>query len=149
MDSNFRQALHDKILSSARRFIAVDRSYDIPYLGGYSQDGRTVYLDRRLPIHMTIDGRLINVGSLICIHERVEKSLITRMHYAPAHAIATFFEHEAVIHLGLSPQSYESALRPYIRACAHETVTRIPPDLDLTPYEDEHDRTTLRKLGAV
>lgn len=27
----------------------MDRSYDTPCLGGYSADGRTIYLDRRLP----------------------------------------------------------------------------------------------------
>ena len=32
-----------------RRVKKLDRSHDIPYLAGYSLDGKTIYIDRHLP----------------------------------------------------------------------------------------------------
>ena len=32
-----------------RRVKKVDREHDIPYLAGYSRDGKTIYIDRHMP----------------------------------------------------------------------------------------------------
>ncbi|MHB8392289.1 MAG: hypothetical protein ACYDBH_22375 [Acidobacteriaceae bacterium] len=125
----------------------LDVSYDIPYLGGYSEDGLTVYLDRRLPRYLDA----VDVWRFIWVHERTEKALIDQFgwDYQRAHAAATQVEHEAVRAYGINPAGYEDSLRPWIRSADHESVTRVPADLDLTPYEDERDRRVLRELGRA
>ena len=37
-----------------RRAKTVDRKHDIPYLAGYSQNGKIIYIDRHMPQTMTI-----------------------------------------------------------------------------------------------
>jgi hypothetical protein len=47
-----------------RRVRKLDRDHDIPYLAGYSQDGKTIYIDR----HMTffrLDGRKIETDAFL------------------------------------------------------------------------------------
>ncbi len=126
----------------------VNHKFDIPYLGGYSVDGRTIYLDRRLPDMFRMGTHHANLGEFVTVHERVEKWFLDTYHsaYLRAHRIATAMEHQAVREAGLDPVKYEAALRPYIRRCDDETVKRVPVDLDLTPYEDEDDRRILSEL---
>lgn len=127
---------------------SVDRSHDLPYLGGYSQDGRTVYIDRHLPDVLTIDGNPVHVIPLIATHERVEKAVMDVLgyDYPDAHHVATQAEHQLVRLAGLDPTSYEDTLRPYIKAARLEQLTAVPRDLDLTPYRDEHDAALLDKM---
>jgi hypothetical protein len=133
----------------AREF-SVTTVYDVPYLGGYSQDGKTVFFDRRLPQRLFIEDQPVRIAKYLMVHECVEKALIDTFHltYEQAHAIATEVEHRTVLENGLSPAAYERALKPYIREADHETVTYPPPDLDLTPYRDEKDRRHLVELGV-
>jgi hypothetical protein len=126
----------------------VDRNYDIPYLAGYSRDGGIIYFDRRLPERLFIDGHAVPVQSYLLIHEATEKALIDvlGMSYEQAHAIATRVEHDAVVADGIAWRAYSAALEPYIFEAEHEKVSRVPPDLDLKPYEDEGDREALKKM---
>jgi hypothetical protein len=39
----------NEVVKSLRKRVKIDHSYDIPYIAGYSKDGRTIYLDRHLP----------------------------------------------------------------------------------------------------
>ena len=32
-----------------RQIVKLDRRHDIPYLAGYSRDGKTIYIDRHMP----------------------------------------------------------------------------------------------------
>jgi hypothetical protein len=41
--------LLDAVQSICRRVRVINRSYDIPYIAGYSVDGKTVFIDRHLP----------------------------------------------------------------------------------------------------
>ena len=127
-----------------RRPSRLDVGYDIPYLGGYSVDGSVIYLDRRLP--RFIEG--VEVWRYIWVHERTEKALIDALgwDYEKAHAAATQAEHWAVHEAGYDPAWYESLLAPWIRSVDHESVTRVPADMDLTPYVDERDRRVLGEL---
>ena len=49
-DDVIREAV-SAILTRPRK---IDRTYDIPYVAGYSKDGRTVFIDRHLPLEMNI-----------------------------------------------------------------------------------------------
>jgi len=47
-----------------RRVKKSDRKHDIPYLAGYSLDGKTIYIDRRMPLnHAAHSGG----GSELCV----------------------------------------------------------------------------------
>ena len=127
--------------------VRVDRSYDIPYLGGYSEDGRTIYLDRRLP-SVLFDGKnWFDPGLFIAVHERVEKAIIAEMGYEQAHAIATVIEHMMVSDYGLDPAEYEHAIKPYIKMAAEEPIVRVPRDLDNSPYVN--DAESLKKISEA
>lgn len=55
----------------------INTEYNIPFLAGYSKDGRTIYIDKRLPKWFTLkDGRAINVHKYLIVHERTEKHLL-------------------------------------------------------------------------
>lgn len=130
----------------------INRSYDIPYLAGYSTDARTIYIDRHLPVqNIKIAGRSVNVLPFLLRHETVEKALIDLrgFKYAEAHAYATAAEEKLVRDAGINSDAYEHAIAPYIKADEHDRIRSAPPDLDLEPYHDSHDEQLLRKLRAA
>ena len=61
-----------------RRAKTLDRKHDIPYLAGYSKDGKTIYIDRHMPSSFRYEGRDINTDRYLILHEEVEKTLIER-----------------------------------------------------------------------
>ena len=72
-----------------RRVKRLDRKHDIPYLAGYSLDGKIVYIDRHMPRTMKVGQREIDTDRFLILHEEVEKSLIDQLdlHYLHAHQI--------------------------------------------------------------
>src|SRR5262249_52424183 len=60
----------DAIVRRAKR---LDRNHDIPYLAGYSKDGKIIYIDRHMPKTMKYQGREINTDRYLILHEEVEK----------------------------------------------------------------------------
>ena len=121
----------------ATRGYTINRNYDLPYLGGYSQDGNTIYLDRHLPTQLKAGSVDFSPDDFIPIHEHIEKAVIDGLgyKYPPAHEIATGVERRHVIAAGLNWQSYSKSLEPYIKADEVEKIERPPPDLDTTPYQ--------------
>src|SRR5262252_3716341 len=81
-----------------RRVKNLDRKHDIPYLAGYSKDGKTIYIDRHMPRTMNHEGREIDTDRFLILHEEVEKTLIDQLNlqYLQAHQIATRAEEAAV-----------------------------------------------------
>lgn len=138
-------AFRERIYDSKYR---IDRDFDIPYLAGYSKDGRVIYVDRHLPIQLLIGGRRIAILPYLTIHERTEKALLDFLDfkYLRAHQIATYVEHRDLKRMHVSPNLYEKALDPYIKADQHEKITRVPRNLDLEPYRDSRD---LKLLGRM
>src|SRR6266481_1245401 len=59
-----------------RRAKTLDRKHDIPYLAGYSRDGKTIYIDRHMPPSFRFRGRTIETDRFLLLHEEVEKTLI-------------------------------------------------------------------------
>lgn len=140
----------DQAIRAIRRRKRVDRSHDIPYLAGYSKDGATIYIDRRLPRSFrSKKGRRVLVDRYLVLHEAMEKTLIDELglHYQHAHQIAARAEQAAVRADGISWSEYDRFNQRYIRLVAEGNWPRAPRDLDLTPYEDEKDRETLRILA--
>lgn len=131
-----------------RRVKKLDRKHDIPYLAGYSQDGKTIYIDRHLPKSFTFRGRTIEVDRFLILHEEVEKTLIDQLglHYLHAHQIATRAEEAAVHAQRITWKAYDRFMQKYVKAIGDERLTKVPPDLDLKPYRDYHDYDLLRQM---
>ena len=134
-----------------RRVKNLDREHDIPYLAGYSRDGRTIYIDRHMPRSFKFHGRVIETDRFLVLHEEVEKTLIDRLglHYLHAHQIATRAEQAAVRAAGVSWHAYDRFMQKYVKRLGDERLTRVPVDLDTKPYRDEHDLDLLRRMALA
>ncbi|GGY24698.1 hypothetical protein GCM10008098_17880 [Rhodanobacter panaciterrae] len=131
-----------------RRVKNLDREHDIPYLAGYSQDGKTIYIDRHLPKSFTFRGRTIEVDRFLILHEEVEKTLIDQLglHYLHAHQIATRAEEAAVNAERITWKAYDRFMQKYVKSIGDERLSKVPADLDLKPYRDYHDYDLMQQM---
>src|SRR6266516_7444606 len=134
-----------------RRVKTLDRKHDIPYLAGYSLDGKTIYIDRNMPRTMKFRGREINTDRFLILHEEVEKTLIDQLglHYLHAHQIAARAEEAAVRAAGVLWRDYDRFMQKYVKEIGDERLTKVPADLDLKPYRDQHDTDLLQRMNAA
>jgi hypothetical protein len=135
----------------ARRAKRLDRKHDIPYLAGYSEDGKTIYIDRHMPTSFRYQGREVNTDRFLILHEEVEKTLIDQLglHYLHAHQIATRVEQAAVRCAGIGWHAYDRFMQKYVKRIGDERLTKIPADLDQKPYRDEHDYDLVKRMNAA
>src|SRR5712692_10209044 len=133
-----------------RRVKDLDRKHDIPCLAGYSNDGKTIYIDRHMPATMKFRGREFDTDRFLILHEEVEKTLIDQLdlHYLHAHQIATRAEQAAVRAAGVSWRTYDRFMQKYVKRVGDERLTKVPADLDLKPYRDEHDYDLVQRMLA-
>ena len=131
-----------------RRVKKLDRRHDIPYLAGYSLDGKTIYIDRHMPKSFKFRGRTIETDRFLILHEEVEKTLMDQLglHYLHAHQIATRAEEAAVRAAGVEWAAYDRFMQKFVKRFGDERLTKVPKDLDLKPYRDEHDNDLLRRM---
>jgi hypothetical protein len=134
-----------------RRAKKIDRNHDIPYLAGYSIDGKTIYIDRHMPGVWKYRRREIDTDRYLILHEEVEKTLIDQLglHYLHAHQIATRAEQAAIRAAAISWRDYDRYMQKFVKKIGDENLTRVPDDLDLKPYRDEHDRDLLTRMAAA
>jgi len=126
-----------KVKARVNEKVTINRNYDVPFIAGYSKDGKTIYIDRHFnPMFGKID-----VTPYLLIHEKTEKALLDYYHldYQQAHHLATHNEHMHVNADGIDWRKYTDHYDPYEKGLEHEHLTKVPPDLDLEPYKDEHD----------
>jgi len=136
-------------LNAIRKRIRLDRGHDIPYLAGYSRDGKTIYIDRHIPKGFVDDGgREVATDGFLILHEAVEKGLLDALglHYQHAHQIALRAEEAAVRAANVKWRQYDRFMQQFIKEVGDERLARIPLDLDIKPYRDEHDSQTLRRM---
>jgi hypothetical protein len=131
-----------------RRVKKFDRKHDIPYLAGYSLDGKTIDIDRHMPGSFKFRGRTIDTDCFLVLHEEVEKTLIDQLglHYLHAHQIATRAEEAAVRAAGVEWRAYDRFMQKHVKSIGDERLKKVPKDLDLKPYRDEHDDDLLRRM---
>jgi hypothetical protein len=131
-----------------RRVKKIDRKHDIPYLAGYSLDGKTIYIDRHMPSSFKYKGHRIDTDRFLLLHEEVEKALIDQLglHYLHAHQIATRAEQAAVRSAGIDWGDYDRFMQKYVKRVGDEHLTKIPVDLDTKPYCEEHDEDLLKRM---
>jgi hypothetical protein len=134
-----------------RRVKSFDRDHDIPYLAGYSQDGKTIYIDRHMPKSFKYKGRSVDTDRYLILHEEVEKTLIDQLglHYLHAHQIATRAEQAAVRAAGIKWRDYDKFMQRYVKRIGDERLTNVPADLDTKPYRDEHDMELLHRMAEA
>jgi hypothetical protein len=137
----------DAVVRRAKR---IDRNHDIPYLAGYSVDGKTIYIDRHMPKTMKYQGEEIDTDRYLILHEEVEKTLIDQLnlHYLHAHQIASRAEQAAVRAAGINWGDYDRFMQKHVKELGNERLTKVPADLDLKPYRDEHDDDLVKRMIA-
>ena len=135
-DPKFKQRMAEKV--------KIDRNYDVPYVAGYSKDGKTIFVDRHL-LKMKDEH---DIEPYLLVHEKTEKALIDifGLDYQHAHHIAMEQEKEAVAKGGLEWSAYEKHYNKFIKGCSHEKLQKVPVSLDMTPYKDEKDFNLLRDM---
>ena len=142
----------DEILLQARdaviRRIKPDRRFDVPYLAGYSRDGKKGYLDRHLPKFLKVGRRRVDVWPFVILHETIEKALVDQLKlvYQDAHQIAQRVEQAAIRAAGISWRQYNRFIQQQVDRVLENLSPRLPPDLDLEPYRDEQDWEELRRM---
>lgn len=133
----------NKSIHAIVRKVKINHQYDIPYIAGYSKSGKTIYVDRRLPLYLTTKkNQKIKIEQYLVLHEIIEKSLIKELghiYYEYAHEIATIAELEAVKRNKINVKEYNEFMAKYAKKIEHEQVRKSPKDLDLKPYLDEKD----------
>lgn len=150
-------AISDLMLARAtdailRRDLQISNAYDVPYLAGYSEDGKTIYIDMDLPrTFQDRRGRKVDVFRYLFLHETIEKTLLQAfdLKYQHAHQIALRVEAAAVRADGVMWKEYDDFMKKQIKVADEDQELTLPPDLDLTPYEDEHDVAMLKRMRAA
>lgn len=144
------EVVADLVKALQRRVRRIDRTHDVPYIAGYSVDGKTIFIDRHLPRWFSYWGKRIYVDRFLATHEIVEKALLDqlRLHYLHAHQIAVRTERAAVESAGVSWGAYNRFMKKYEKPIELERLQRVPSSLDLTPYRDEEDFDLLKQLSA-
>lgn len=134
----------DELVAAARELlknVTVNRDYDIPYLAGYNQNSKEIYIDRHMPSEYKRGSETYNIDKFLVVHETVEKSLLFtyKLKYQHAHQIALRAEKATVLARGWSWEEYDTFCQKYIKSIGSEKINKVPEDLDLNPYEDEKD----------
>ncbi|HZP65847.1 MAG TPA: hypothetical protein VFB32_06020 [Rudaea sp.] len=144
------QEMMDHAVKSIRSRAHLEREYDIPYLAGYSLTGHTIFIDRHMPKSFVYRSRKVLTDRFLIVHEAVEKALIQLlgMHYLHAHQIALHAEQAAVRAEGIKWEVYDAFMQENIKVIGDEELSRVPANLDLTPYRDFHDTDVLKKMRA-
>ena len=135
----------DEILSR----VSLDRDHDIPYLAGYSVDRKKIYIDRHLEKFFTDhNGHRHDVDRFLILHEAVEKATIDTwgLHYQHAHQIALRAEEAAVRAAGIEWHDYDHFMQQWIKTADSTKLTKVPANLDLTPYLDENDGELIKVM---
>jgi hypothetical protein len=143
------------------RNVNLDTDHDVPYAGGNSVDGRTVYIDRALyrelmDYRTQLRGMTARqIAQAIAEHEHTEWAIDAGDNpvdaYLAAHGFAIAAEHKFVRMLRIDPERYERALAPALARCLARDPKNPPRDLWCGPYLDDptpRDRALLRIFRA-
>ena len=127
----------------------VDRSHDVPYLSGPSNDGGTMYIDRRVPRTIVVKGKKLDPSIPLRIHEQTEQRLMVGrgMSYEDAHKQATAAERDWVESHGYDWGHYEACMDGLLSSIEHENPKDPPVDLFLKPYPCREKKIIRRDIA--
>lgn len=147
-DTDVSGFILEQMLGALLKRTKLDRKHDIPYLAGYSRDGKTIYIDCELPRYFVARRKRIYTDRFLVLHESVEKAMIDQLglKYQHAHQIALRTEEAAVRAYGVPWREYDRFMQRYIKEAADEKLTRLPVNLDIKPYRDERDFQLLHRM---
>jgi hypothetical protein len=146
---NMRETIADLM-----KTIKVVRSYDIPYLAGYSVDGLTFYVDSDVE-PMPYEDRAIDIVPFFMLHEFVEKSILLLLKkqgviiegaYMIAHQVAYAAETMAIEMEKIDRKAYDAFWMGLLKKAGDKKDPKCPPDLDIEPYKDEKDYEVIKKI---
>ena len=128
--------------------IRVNTTYDIKYTGGYSLDGKTVYLDEHFPTLLNVAGKTVDARETIGLHHELPEKWLSddAYEYPYAHEIATGIEKEYVEYLGVSWKDYCNEVDKNLRKVYRNKLKKSPASLDLAPYLYCRDREALKEI---
>lgn len=125
---------------------------DIPFIAGYAQnDERAIYVDRAVPEHKAFRNVQVPVHKLLNAHERVEKALLDEYgaSYPHAHQIALRLERVFAEELGVPWHAYDEYWGPLAEAVNARHFSRVPDDLDMTPYLSFTDAASIATVEEM
>jgi len=128
----------------------VDTLHEVPYLGGVSKDGQTVYVDCRFPAqYKQKDGKIVEPHKYLVFHEFAEFLLMSQgEHYNQAHRRAAQLEKEFLSEDGINIKEYYEHIYKYVQAAMNNIdASKIPVDLDMRPYLEDGLSHTLKAMG--
>jgi hypothetical protein len=149
------EIFHAAIDELLKCFKIID-TFDIPYVAGYSENGRHIYIDKDMPegyVSKKEKGAFVATDRYLIVHEGIEKILLMYFKsfnpiphlYQLAHQIALRVEKLAVETDGHDWDEYNVFMAEWIKEIAEIEITNIPIDIDLEPYIDEDDYALLSK----
>jgi len=131
--------------------ITINNSYEVVCLAGYSVEGKTIYIDCRLPRWLVLkDGRKIDLYKYLIIHEIGEKILEDAMgyKYPYAHEFSTgSLERKAVENDNIDWDVYQDFMLKEVQKL--KKFSEAPPDIDTKPEKDTHDYYLLHKVEKL
>lgn len=132
--------------------VTLDTEHDIPYIGGSSTDGKTIYRDRLTPSgYTTKKFKWVDTDRYLMIHEHVEKIFLdTGWSYLLAHQLSTQVEYAALKSDGYDVDEYDHTLDKWYKAAMkRKHYDNVPENLEQRPYIECKDFETLNKMGIV
>ncbi len=128
--------------------VKVSTKYDIKYTGGYSLDGKTVYLDEHFPKVLKVEGKDISTEESIGLHHELPEKWMSDIgyEYPHAHQIATGIEKKYVEFQGVTWKGYCSEVDKNLRLVYRNKLEKSPPTLDLAPYLYCRDQEALKEI---
>lgn len=128
--------------------IRLSADYDIKYTGGYSLDGKTIFLDEHFPTTLDVEGKTVSsLASIGLHHELPEKWMSDNGYeYPHAHEVATGIEKKYVESLGVTWKGYCNEVDKNLRKVYSNQLQKSPPSLDLAPYLYCRDREALKEI---
>ena len=128
--------------------VRVSVKFDIKYTGGYSMDGKTIYLDEHFPKFFTVEGKEVSTVESIGLHHELPEKWMSDngYEYPYAHEIATGIEKMYVESLGVTWKGYCEEVDRNLRKVYSRLLEKSPPSLDLAPYLYCRDREALKEI---
>lgn len=128
--------------------IKVSTKFDIKYTGGYSLDGKTVYLDEHFPKILKVEGKEISTEESIGLHHELPEKWMSDIgyEYPHAHEIATGVEKKYVESQGVTWKGYCGEVDKNLRLVYRNRLQKSPSSLDLAPYLYCRDREALKEI---
>ena len=128
--------------------VVLDTTHDIKYTGGYSIDGKTIYLDEHFPKTLNVEGKKIDATATIGLHHELPEKWLSDNYfeYPYAHEVATGIEKKYVEYLGVTWKGYCDEVDKNLRKVYSQKLKESPASLDLAPYLYCRDREALKEI---